>query len=425
MPLLDLCVVGQGHIGLPTAVAFASADLDVLGVDIEPELVEDLNNGVTRITEPGLQDSLRNVLKSGRYRAALKPEPAHAFIVSVPTPIDENDQPVLDFALAAARSLAPHIQPGSLVILESTVPPGTTSGAFATAVGAESKLAASKYLVAHCPERVLPGQIMHELIHNDRVVGGTTEEASQAAVNLYRSFVLGEIVITDATTAELVKLSENIYRDVNIALANELAESAESLGVDVWQAIDIANRHPRVNVHQPGPGVGGYCIPVASLFLGAGVDVNTPTIDGARQINSAQPQRAGETITDLLDDINNSVIAVLGVAYKGNVGDARDTPADAIISGLEQSGATVKVHDPLATNSNHEIVSLEEALDGADAVVFITDHDQFSEIDPVEIAKLMRGRIVFDGRNIVNKQTWEDAGFAVTLLGDGTASPAP
>ena len=200
MPLLDLCVVGQGHIGLPTAVAFASADLDVLGVDIEPELVEDLNNGVTRITEPGLQDSLRNVLKSGQYRAALKPEPAHAFIVSVPTPIDENDQPVLDFALAAARSLAPHIQPGSLVILESTVPPGTTSGAFATAIDAESKLAASEYLVAHCPERVLPGQIMHELIHNDRVVGGTTEEASQAAVNLYRSFVLGEI--EDANVVE-------------------------------------------------------------------------------------------------------------------------------------------------------------------------------------------------------------------------------
>ncbi len=423
--MIDLCVIGQGHIGLPTAVAFASANLDVLGVDIESDLVEALNNSKTNITEPGLRESLQNVVKNGKYKASLKPQLAHAFIVSVPTPIDENDLPVLDYVLAAAKSVAPHIQPGSLVILESTVPPGTTAGAFAATLEAESNLDPSVYHVAHCPERVLPGQIMRELIHNDRVVGGLTEAASQAAVDLYRNFVLGEIVVTDATTAELVKLSENIYRDVNIALANELAESAESLGVDVWKAIDIANRHPRVNVHQPGPGVGGYCIPVASLFLGAGANVDTPTIDGARKVNSAQPQRAVETIINLIGDFIEPVIAVLGVSYKGNVGDARATPADAIISGLEQAGAMVKVHDPLATNSSHEIVSLEEALGGTDAVMFITDHDQFSDIDPVDAAKRMRGRIVFDGRNIINKQAWEDAGFTVTLLGDGTASPTP
>jgi UDP-N-acetyl-D-mannosaminuronic acid dehydrogenase len=425
LPPFDLCVVGQGHIGLPTAVAFASAGLNVLGVDIQPELVDHLNNGDTHITEPGLQDSLRNTIKDGNYSAALKPEAASVFIVSVPTPIDENGKPVLDYVLAAAGSIGPHIQSGSLVILESTVPPGTTAGAFASALNDASQLNDSNYMVAHCPERVLPGQIMRELVHNDRVVGGLTVTASEAAVDLYRNFVTGEIVITDATSAELIKLSENIYRDVNIALANELAESAEELGVDIWQAIDIANRHPRVNIHQPGPGVGGYCIPVASLFLAAGADVSTPTIDGARQVNSSQPQRTVESITHLLKKFSDPVIAVLGVAYKGIVGDARATPANAIISGLTQAGATVKIHDPLSTNSNHDLVSLEDALDGADAVMFITDHNQFSDIDPTTAADLMRGRIVFDGRNIVNKQAWEDAGFTVTLLGDGTAKQTP
>jgi UDP-N-acetyl-D-mannosaminuronic acid dehydrogenase len=424
-PLFDLCVVGQGHIGLPTAVTFAAADLSVLGVDVEAQLVEELNNGVTHITEPGLQDSLQAVIKRGKYKAALNPEPANAFIVSVPSPIDENNQPVLDYILAAAKAIAPQLRPGSLVILESTVPPGTTAGVFVDVLAANSSVNSSEYLVAHCPERVLPGQILHELIHNDRVVGGLTAEASQAALQLYCNFVKGEIVVTNATTAELVKLSENIYRDVNIGLANELALAAESLGVDVWQATVIANRHPRVNIHQPGPGVGGYCIPVASVFLAAGTDVSTPTIDGARYVNSIQPQRASDRLNELLANVDNPVVAIMGVAYKGNVGDARATPADSIIENLKKAGATVKVHDPLATNSNHDLVSLETALEGADAAVFITDHDQFSDIDPDAAAKLMRGRIVFDGRNILPLEKWQEAGFAVTRLGDGTARPAP
>jgi UDP-N-acetyl-D-mannosaminuronic acid dehydrogenase len=263
---------------------------------------------------------------------------------------------------------------------------------------------------------------MRELVHNDRVVGGLTAEASEAAVKLYRSFVTGEIVVTDATSAELVKLSENIYRDVNIALANELAESAEALGVDVWKAIEIANLHPRVNIHQPGPGVGGYCIPVASLFLKAGINRSTSMIDGARQVNSSQPQRVVKSITDLLENISTKTIAVLGVAYKGNVGDARATPADDIITELENAGAIIKIHDPLSTNSIHELMSLEDALTDADAVMIITDHDQFAEIDPTQAAELMRGRIIFDTRNITNKQKWEEAGFSVATLGDGTAT---
>ena len=423
--MFDLCVVGQGHIGLPTAVTFATADLSVLGIDVEVQLVEELNNGVTHITEPGLQDSLRSVIKQGKYKASLNPEPAHAFIVSVPSPIDEDNQPVLKYILAAAKAISPHLQPGTLVILESTVPPGTTAGAFTDALAENSPVNPSEYLVAHCPERVLPGRILHELIHNDRVVGGLTDEASQAALKLYRTFVKGEIVVTNATTAEFVKLSENIYRDVNIGLANELALAAESLGVDVWQATAIANRHPRVNIHQPGPGVGGYCIPVASVFFAAGTDVSTPTIDGARQVNSIQPQRAADRLNELLKNITNPVVAIMGVAYKGNVGDARATPADGIVASLKKAGATVKVHDPLSTNSNHNLVSLEAALENADAVMFITDHDQFSEIDPAVAAKLMRGSIVLDGRNILPLEKWQEAGFTVTRLGDGTAHPAP
>ena len=422
--MFDLCVVGQGHIGLPTAVTFAMADLSVLGVDVEPQLVNELNNGVTHITEPGLQDSLQVVIKQRKYKAALNPEPSSVFIVSVPSPIDDHNQPVLDYILAAATAIAPHLRTGSLVILESTVPPGTTTGAFAEALADNSSVKPSEYLVAHCPERVLPGQILHELIHNDRVIGGVTDEASQAALKLYRTFVKGEIVITNATTAELVKLSENIYRDVNIGLANELALAAESLGVDIWEATAIANRHPRVNIHQPGPGVGGYCIPVASAFLAAGTDVSTPTINGARRVNSIQPKRTADQLFELLTGITNPVVAVLGVAYKGNVGDARATPADPIIERLEKSGVTVKVHDPLSMNSRHNLVSLESALEGANAVMVITDHDQFSQIDPTTAAKLMSGRIVFDGRDILPLKPWQEAGFTVTRLGDGTTHSA-
>ena len=421
--MFDLCVIGQGHIGLPTAVVFASAGLNVLGVDINPQLIDELNDGASPIIEPGLQDSLRSVITQGNYKAALAPEHSDAYIVSVPTPIDSDNQPVLDYLTAAATSLAPLLQKGSLVILESTVPPGTTAGIFATTLAAKSSIDPSDYLIAHCPERVLPGQILSELVHNDRVIGGLTEEASQSAFQLYSSVVKGEIVLTDATTAELVKLSENIYRDVNIGLANELAEAAESLGIDVWEATKIANLHPRVNIHQPGPGVGGYCIPIASVFLVAGIDVYTPTISGARQINSRQPQRSVNRILKALKGSNNPVVAVMGVAYKGNVGDARATPADDIISYLKAAGVTVKVHDPLSVNSNHKLVSADSALEGADAVMFITDHRQFSEIDPAATSKLMRGNIVFDGRNILPHRAWADAGFNVLRLGDGTNKP--
>lgn len=420
--MTDVCVVGQGHIGLPTALIIADSGLQVTGVDVTAPLVDDLNKGINHLVEPGLTQLLEKCVAAKTYSASLTPEPADTFIVSVPTPLDPENQPVLDYVVAAAESIAPHIRPGNLVILESTVPPGTTRGVFTKALAEKSNLTPENdFFVAHCPERVLPGTILRELIENDRVVGGSSPEATRLAKKFYQRFVSGDVLESDSVTAELVKLSENIYRDVNIGLANEFAIISEDLGANVWDVIELANKHPRVNIHQPGPGVGGYCIPVAPWMLSADLESAPQTILQARNINAGQPARTVQKVLNLLTGVENPKVAILGAAYKGGVGDARATPTVEVIELLLEAGATVSVHDPLTKNFKYELESFEDTVRDADLAIILTAHSQFESIEPVSTAKLMKSAIIVDTRNSLNAEAWEQAGFKVVRLGVGTS----
>jgi UDP-N-acetyl-D-mannosaminuronic acid dehydrogenase len=420
--MTDVCVVGQGHIGLPTALIIANSGLHVTGVDITAPLVDDLNNGINHLVEPGLDELLKKCVAAKTYGASLTPVPADTFIVSVPTPLDPENKPVLDYVVAAAESMGTHIRPGNLIILESTVPPGTTRGAFTFALAKASGLTPEKdFFVAHCPERVLPGTILRELVENDRVVGGSSPHSTTLAKKFYQRFVSGDVLESDSVTAELVKLSENIYRDVNIGLANEFAIISEDLGANVWDVIELANKHPRVNIHQPGPGVGGYCIPVAPWMLSANLTLPPLTILEARRINAEQPARIVQKVLELLNSIKTQKVAILGAAYKGGVGDARATPTVEVIEILLEAGATVNVHDPLTKNFKYKLETFEDAVRDADLAIILTAHSQFESLDPVSTAKLMKSAIIVDTRNSLNTEAWERAGFKVIRLGVGTS----
>ena len=418
--MVDVCVLGLGHIGLPTAVTLAGHGQRVIGVDTNPELVATVNRGECSSTEPGLAAALSSVVAAGLLTASLTPADATAFIICVPTPLGPDRRPDLSAVDAAARAVGERLRPGNLVVLESTVPPGTTANGVAGILERASGLkAGSDFALAHCPERVLPGNILREIEGNDRVIGGVNEASTGRARELYSSFVKGEMYETDATTAEIAKLAENIYRDVNIALANELAAVMEELGGDVWEVIALANRHPRVNLHWPGPGVGGYCIPIASLHLLSALGHAGPVIEGAREVNDAQPARVARAALAAVQGVDTPRIAVLGAAYKGGVGDARSTPAAEVVEALMRAGAQVAVHDDRATAFSFPLHPLHEALAGADVLLLITDHSEFREMDPEAAARLMRGRVVFDARNCLARNRWEQAGFTFHRLGVG------
>ena len=322
-----ICVLGLGYIGLPTAAVFATHGFQVAGVDVVAQVVETLNNGDVHIHEPGLKTLVQAALKSGNLRVACQPEPADAFIIAVPTPITADKRADLRYVEAAARAIVPCLQPGNLVILESTVPPRTTQDVLAPILSQSGLHPGRDLLVAHSPERVLPGRILAELVNNDRVIGGLTPEAAEATRALYAGFVQGEIHLTDATTAEMVKLMGNTCRDVNIALANEFALVAESVGVNVWQAIEIANRHPRVDILRPGPGVGGHCIAVDPWFLVQAAPGPAQLIAAARRLNDRLPQYVADQVRTILAGAEHPQIAALGLAYKADVDDVRESPA--------------------------------------------------------------------------------------------------
>ena len=418
--MVDICVVGLGSIGLPTAVIMASAGHTVTGVDVNADLVASVSAGRTWLDELNLPEMLAKVVKSGALTATDTPVASDAFVISVPTPLGEDNQPVMDFVRSASEAVGKVLRTGDLVILESTVPPGTTDGLVRETLEAASGLSAGDdFGLALCPERVLPGEIMREIVENDRIVGASDERARGQALELYRSFVTGEVFETDAITAELAKLSENIYRDVNIALANELATITEELGADAWRVIELANKHPRVQLHQPGPGVGGYCIPVAPWFLLSSAGSPEGVIGTARGVNALQPERTVAAAIAACNGIDAPRIAVLGVAYKGGVGDPRSSPSTEVIAGLEAAGADVQVHDPLVLDYSSPLRDLDKALTSADLALVLVDHPQFRDINPADAAGLMRHRIIMDSRNIIDPEAWEQAGFTVLRTGVG------
>jgi UDP-N-acetyl-D-mannosaminuronic acid dehydrogenase len=416
--VVNICVVGLGAIGLPTAVVMASRGHQVSGVDIEDSVVSGLNRGETHFDEPGLSELLREVVTSGQFKAEAEPVAADMYLICVPTFLTPEGRPILDSVKAAAGAVGRVMPEGALVVLESTVPPGTTAGLVKDVLEETSGLqAGSGFSLAHCPERVLPGNIMREIVDNDRIIGGVDATATGKVAAIYATFVEGELVRTDSASAEVVKLAENIYRDVNIALANDLAVICEEIGVDVWEAIQLANLHPRVNIHQPGPGVGGYCVPLAAGFMLGDGDTNAPVIRSARKVNDSQPARFVERVVEVIARSGGTEIAVLGVSYKGGVGDPRYSPSTEIIQRLRDKGLNVRIHDPLVTRYGEPLLSLEDACRGADLIAVLVDHPGFMQIDVQVVAQLMRGTAVIDGRNVIDVKVWESAGLTVERLG--------
>lgn len=423
MEFESVCVVGLGYIGLPTASTFAVSGLKVTGVDSNPKVVDLLRSGKPHIQEPGLGELFRQAFDSGRLKFAETPAEAEAFVIAVPTPVTGERRADLHHVEQAARSIAPVLQAGNLVVLESTCPPGTTLDLVAPILNESGLLAGADFHLAYMPERVLPGNILTELVENARVIGGIDPASAQAARDLYLAFVTGEMILTDATTAEMVKLMENTYRDVNIAIANEFSRIAAALGVNIWQATELANLHPRVDILRPGPGAGGHCVAVDPWFLVQSAPEQASLIQQARLVNDGQPEYAFQLIERAAGRLQGLQVAALGLTYKPNVDDLRNSPAIQIVRRLIGAGARVRTYDPLATEAAVEgadqVHTLEEALRDADLVLLLVDHNQFRTLEPSQIAGEMAGRAAVDLRGVWSRPDWEAAGFSLHVLGVG------
>jgi len=421
---MKLCVIGLGYIGLPTAAMFAANGHDVLGVDVNERILEALERGEAFFSEPGLAEVVRWTVSAGRLIPAREPQPADAYIICVPTPVNPDHSADLSYIERAVRAILPVVRKGNMVILESTSPPGTTRN-MVCGILRESGLKPGKDLfVAYCPERVLPGRILTELVHNSRVIGGINTESAVKVRNLYSCFVRGEMYITDATTAEMCKLMENTYRDVNIALAAELAMICEKLGVNAWEVIRYANKHPRVNLHYPGPGVGGHCIAVDPWFIVQQLPETARMIRLARRINDAMPQFVVEKIKTLLKDIDGiKRICVLGVTYKPDVDDMRESPVVRLISMLKaEGGYSVITVDRHADYEGSRERDLYEAVRGCHLLLLAVNHREFRHVDFGRIKESMAYPCVLDTRNFWRPEEVEAAGLRYHLLGWGKRS---
>lgn len=413
-PIKTVCVMGLGYIGLPTAAVLASRGIHVIGVDVKPDVVDTINRGEIHIVEPDLEAVTAHAVQLGFLKAALEPQQADAFIIAVPTPF-HNGKADLTYVDSAARALAPHLRKGSLVIVESTSPPGTTENVTRTLISLRNDLRfpakegdACDVHIAYCPERVLPGRVLTELVENNRVIGGITSECSLRAQAVYRIFCTGNLLVTNARTAEMCKLTENAFRDVNIAFANELSLVCEKLGINVWELIKLANGHPRVNVLQPGPGVGGHCIAVDPWFIVEAAPEEARLIRAAREINDGKPRW-------VLDKVNKAVVtagkprvkvACLGLAFKADVDDLRESPALEIVEHLAATGSCdllvcepniEKLPGSLAGRDN--VAMLEDAASAvaqADVVLLLVNHRPFTAIGKPALA----GKAVIDTRGL-------------------------
>ncbi|MCT6923397.1 nucleotide sugar dehydrogenase [Metasolibacillus sp.] len=416
----SICVVGLGYIGLPTAVMFANHGVKVHGVDLNPAAVKSIQEKKLHIEEDGLQERLNKAVDEGFLTASTTPQEADVFIVAVPSPINPDNTANLEYVRQATTSIVPYIKEGNLVILESTVPPKTVEHIMLPELVKSGLEIGTQIYVAHSPERVIPGRIFEELVKNDRIVGGINEKSAELTKELYETFVEGTIHLTDATTAELVKVMENTYRDVNIAFANELAKMADKLDVNIWEAIQFANYHPRVNVHFPGPGVGGHCIAVDPWFLVEIGGGQAEIIHLARNTNDSMPSYTAQKTQTILNQnkIAGATVGVLGLAFKGNVDDMRESPSTIVIDELQKLGLNVISFDPHIKENKHatQTQNFDEVVAVADILLCLTDHKEFKALDPQ--AFVSRNKIVFDTKNCLDRASWEQAGYQFHLLGD-------
>ena len=380
-----ICVMGLGYIGLPTASLLANMGYQIHGVDVVQSTVDTINKGEIHIVEPDLHTFVRSAVNSGHLVADTKPSEADIFIIAVPTPFHNGFVPNIDFVLDATRSIVPYLKAGNIVILESTSPVGTTHK-IEEVLQSEGVDTDSIY-IAHCPERVLPGKIMRELVENDRIVGGLTPEATQKTVEFYKTFVKGEVLSTDAKTAEMAKLTENSFRDVNIAFANELSILCDKFGIDVWELISLTNRHPRVNVLNPGAGVGGHCIAVDPWFIVYAGGDDAKIIKTAREVNNYKTEWAIEKIKNealLFEKENNKIpkIACMGLSFKADIDDLRESPALYITRELISNNLQILAVEPNIKSFNEfDIVKYHQAIKEADIIVFLVAHKEFKNID--------------------------------------------
>ena len=399
MQTKSVCVMGLGYIGLPTAALLANRQYQVHGVDVVQSTVDTINEGKIHIVEPDLDTFVRSAVNSGNLVADTKPKASDVFIIAVPTPFHEGYVPNIDYVVSATEAIAPYVEAGNIVILESTSPVGTTEKI--AEVLESNGVDISGVHIAHCPERVLPGQIMRELVENDRIVGGLDEKATEAAAAFYKTFVSGKVLLTDARTAEMAKLTENSYRDVNIAFANELSILAEKFGIDVWELIALANRHPRVNILQPGAGVGGHCIAVDPWFIVHAGGEDAKIIRTAREVNTYKTEWVIEKIEDAAkafeEQEGRSVkVACMGLAFKPNIDDLRESPALYITRRLIDDGIEVLPVEPnLNRSEEFELRDDETAINEADIIVFLVAHDEFKGIR-------IFGKTVFDFCGVTN-----------------------
>jgi len=411
---MKICVIGLGYIGLPTASMFAKSGHEVVGVDKNEKIVDALNLGKIIIEEDCLDGLVKEVVATGRLRGSLVPEAADAFIIAVPTPITEEKKADMRYVVSAAEDIVPYLRKGNTVILESTSPAGTVDELLMPILAKSGLAVGSELYLGHSPERVIPGKILYELVHNSRIAGGVNRKSAEKIADIYRCFVEGEIYLADARTAELCKLAENTFRDINIAYANELAKICEKSGINVWDLISLCNKHPRVNIHQPGPGVGGHCIAVDPWFIVESDPGTARLINQARLINDSMPEYVAEKIARIVADICSPKITVLGVTYKPDVDDTRESPILELIARLKAQGYSVTAHDPFATGFEGDIY---ESAKGGDLLVLGVNHKQYISLDLLRLARLMRQPRLLDTRNFFERETAEKAGFTYFLLG--------
>ena len=406
-----VCVVGLGYIGLPTAAFIASKGVKVVGIDVNERFVKLINEGKVPFFEPGFEELLAKVVEEGNLVAQAEQVEADAYIVCVPTPFQDNHKVDTKYIRAASEALAPHLRPGALVVLESTSPPGTTEDMAKHLIELRPDLSLddendNAIFVAHCPERVLPGQIMEEMENNDRVIGGLTPKGTELARDLYATFCTAELLMTNATTAEMAKLTENSFRDVNIAFANELSLICDRLGIDVWELIELANHHPRVNILQPGPGVGGHCIAVDPWFIVSAAPEEAKIIKLARDVNNGKPEWVIEQVVKALEGKEKPVVAALGIAFKNDIDDLRESPSLEIVKrlGVDNPELDIRVVEPnvdelpavLSNISNLTKQDTKEAITAADVVLLLVNHKEFVNLDQ----SVLEGKTVIDTKGI-------------------------
>lgn len=404
---MEIRVIGLGYIGLPTAIMLSKTGHNVVGYDIDKNKVNKVNSGISPVEEPEIEEPLREEVEDGGLRASNNLEKGDAYFISVQTPLKDNsDEADLSYLKSAIDPLSEVVEDDSIIVIESTVPPGTTEDLYKLLKEKSNK---SPYM-AHCPERVMPGKIMKEIVENPRVVGGVDPESTELVSGLFRDFVEGDVYETDSRTSEVVKLIENTFRDVNIAIANEISLICEELGINAYEAIEIANSHPRVNYLYPGAGVGGHCLPKDPYLLIQNIEKNDTIIRKSRKRNEEMPKTIIKTLKRTFNNLKTKKIGILGKAYKGGTDDTRNSPSIKIGNELEKQGAKVEYHDPYIDSN------IESTFKNSSCVIIGTDHPEFLDLDFNELGKLMENRLLIDGRGMFSEPP---EGFKMFGVGRG------